>query len=449
MVAGAAAKGRRVVFVAPALSLIDQTVERFWAEGIRDVGVIQGNHPLTDWSKPVQVASVETLRSRDCMPEAGLVLVDEAHRRSRWLEGWMACDAGKTPVVGLSATPWTKGLGRHFDDLVVGSTTGELIEGGWLSPFRVFAPSTPDMTGVRKTAGDFNGKQSGERMNEPALVADVVTTWLEKGEGRPTLVFAVDRKHAVSLQKDFEAANVRTGYVDAYTSREDRQVVERQFHNGDVQVVVNVGCLTTGIDWDVRCIVLARPTASEMLHVQIIGRGLRTAPGKADCLVLDHAGNHTRLGFVTDIHHGALHDGEGDGERKPLEDVPLPKECPACAFLRPPKVRECPACGHVPALPRSEVETADGELVEMTAGGKKAGKAWTMDEKQAWYSGFIRHAADRGYRSGWAFHAYREKFGVRPQFLDDVPSSDVPQEVRSWVRARNIRQAKRRQKEAA
>jgi DNA repair protein RadD len=122
-------------------------------------------------------------------------------------------------------------------------------------------------------------------MDKDALVADVVDTWLQRAEGRPTFCFAVNRVHANHLQQKFLAAGVQAGYVDAYTDKDERREVARQFHAGEIKVVCNVGVLTTGIDWDVRCIILARPTKSEMLFVQMIGRGLRTADGKNDCLI--------------------------------------------------------------------------------------------------------------------------------------------------------------------
>jgi superfamily II DNA or RNA helicase len=146
-------EGKRLLFIAPALELIDQTVERFYAEGIRDIGVIQADHELTNWARPVQIASVQTLTRRN-LPPADLVFIDEAHR---WFEAYGKCLEGPwahIPVIGLSATPWTRGLGKHFDQLIIGATTGDLINSGYLSRFRVFAPSSPDLTNVRTVAGD-------------------------------------------------------------------------------------------------------------------------------------------------------------------------------------------------------------------------------------------------------------------------------------------------------
>ncbi|MGB3391157.1 MAG: DEAD/DEAH box helicase, partial [Pseudaminobacter sp.] len=281
----ALAKGKHVVFVVPALELIEQTIKAFRREGILEIGVIQANHPETDPTRPVQVASAQTL-ARRAFPKADLVIVDEAHRVQRRVFEWMRL-CPKLPFIGLSATPWTKGLGKHYDDLIIGATTQQLIREGYLSPFRVFAPSHPDLTGVRTVAGDYAEDELAEAMDKPKLTADVVSTWLKLGENRPTLCFAVNRAHARSLERDFRQAGVPVGYVDGNTEKDERDNVRAAFERGDLRVVVNVGVLTTGVDWDVRCLILARPTKSEMLYVQIIGRGLRSAQGKQDCLLRD------------------------------------------------------------------------------------------------------------------------------------------------------------------
>lgn len=430
----ARAKGNRVCFCVPAISLIDQSVQAFWAEGIRDIGVIQADHPMTDYEKPVQVASVQTLQSRG-VPDADLVIVDEAHQMFKVVGKWMQLNDAK--FVGLSATPWAKGLGKWYDDLIIGCTIKDLIGEGYLSDFRVFAPSHPDLSGVSSVGGDYNQKQLGDVMNERRLVADVVDTWKKLGEGRPTLCFAVDRAHAAALQEQFRQAGIGAGYIDAHTDLVERKFIEGQLNRGEIQVVCNVGCLTTGVDWDVRCIILARPTRSEMLFVQMIGRGLRTADGKADCVILDHADNHARLGFVTDIYHAALDGGPQNNRAKAEKKEPLPKECPACNFLKQPKVRECPNCKFVPER-SSEIEHEDGDLIEVR-GKPKADKG----QKQLFYSGLLWIAKQRGRSKGWAAHTYRDRFGVWPRGLDEFPNPPTP-EVSSYVTAKDIRFAKGR-----
>jgi superfamily II DNA or RNA helicase len=220
-------------------------------------------------------------------------------------------DWGDVPFIGLSATPWTKGLGAWYSDLIVASTTQDLIDRGLLSDFKVYGPSHPDLSEVRTVAGDYHEGELSAVMSDAKLVADIVGTWIRLAQGRPTLCYAVDRAHAKKLQQQFESQGVKCAYQDAHTNTAERLKIKTYFHSGDYKVVCNVGTLTTGIDWDVRCISMCRPTKSDMLLTQIIGRGLRTAREKDYCLVLDHSDNHQRLGFVTDIDvsYTRLHDG--------------------------------------------------------------------------------------------------------------------------------------------
>ena len=439
-------KGTRPCFVVPSISLIDQTIRSLWDDGIRDVGVIQADHPLTDYSQPVQVASVQTLARRQ-KPEVGLVLVDECHQQFTTVQDWMKETA--IPFIGMSATPWARGMGRNWDDLIVVAKTQDLIDQGILSPFRVFAPAHPDLSGVSTIAGDYNEGELSEAMNKPELVADVVETWLRKGENRPTLVFAVNCAHAKHLQAKFEASGVPAGYIDSHTPAGDREIVRQKFHSGQYRVVVNVACLTTGVDWDVRCIVLARPTKSEMLFVQIIGRGLRTAPGKVDCLILDHSDTHNRLGFVTDIHHEALDDGERQEPKERKQSEPLPRECPKCTALRPPKVAACPCCGFKPER-QTSVEEVEGELVEVRASNlnSRNGPAKSVRLQDKWikfedfFAQLKNHESSRGFKNGWAARQYRDLIGVWPNAYKRVSPQPVCPEVASWIKSRMIRFAK-------
>jgi DNA repair protein RadD len=122
--------GRRRLFVVPVLSLIDQSVEKLYAEGVSDVGVIQANHWMTNYARPIQVASVQTLQRRE-LPPADEIILDEVHRWYQFYPKLLA-DPGfaDVPIIGLTATPWTKGLGKHFRRLIVGAKTQELINSG-------------------------------------------------------------------------------------------------------------------------------------------------------------------------------------------------------------------------------------------------------------------------------------------------------------------------------
>lgn len=444
-------KRHRVAFVVPAISLIDQSVRSFWDDGIRDIGVIQADHPMTDWSRPVQVCSIQTLKNRQ-LPDSTLVLIDEAHMLHERHIQWMNSSAfARVPFVGLSATPWTTGLGKYFDDLIIPATTQDMIDQGYLSQFRVFAPSHPDLTGVRVQKGDYVESDLSEAMNKGALVADIVETWIKLGGGEKTLVFAVDRAHAKSLQARFEECGIPAGYCDAFVKADEREVLRKKFHSGEYKVVVNIGTLTTGVDWDVRCLVLARPTKSEALFTQIIGRALRTAAGKVDALILDHSDTHSRLGFVTDIHHDKLNDGaktKADSTRI----APVPKECPECKYLRPVKVSKCPNCGFK-AQVVSKVEVVGGDLSELGGKPKKdATPPGTIRMGRSiiplghFYGMLKWRALERGYSDGWAANQYREAVGSWPRAYNDVEPREPSPEVASWIKSRFIAFAKSKQK---
>ena len=435
-------KGNRVVFVVPALSLIDQTVTAFWNEGIQDVGVMQAAHVMTNPNRPVQVASAQTLGRRE-RPEADLVIVDEAHELHSSVKAWMA-ERPDLLFIGLSATPWARGLAKHFDRLIIAATLAELIEEQRLSPFRVFAPTHPDLSKVRVVAGEYHEGDLSDAMQP--LVGDVITTWLERGEGRPTLCFGVDRDHASVLQKRFQAAGVPAGYIDMNTTTTERRAIADAFHRGELKVVCNVGCLTKGVDWDVRCVILARPTKSEALYVQIIGRGLRTAAGKADCLILDHSDTTLELGFVTDIHHDKLDDGKPKKASAAKSRERKPRECSQCSFVRPPAVQRCPACGFEPEHKPQEKLVVDGHLIEMDSRTRaKLNKDAGWLEKQAFIAELRLHAKLTTKKEAWVAHKYREKFGVWPndaRVRDVQPSARVSDVTRNWIRAQAIRYAR-------
>jgi len=435
IVSGALAKGNRVAFTVPAISLIDQTVEAFEGEGIDAIGVIQASHERTHYGMPVQVCSVQSLGKR-FFPEADVVVVDECHQQFEIIRRWIAEKPG-TVFVGLSATPWSRGMAEDWQDLVIPVRMQELIDANFLSPFRVYAPTHPDLSGVKTVAGDYHEGQLAEVMGQAVLIADVVQTWKKLAHCQPTLVFAVNRAHAAQIQKEFALAGVQMGYCDAHIDRIERKVLFDRMARGELAGIVNVGTLTTGVDADVRCVVLARPTKSEMMFVQMIGRALRTAPGKSEALILDHADNHARLGFVTDICHPSLLDGKGKNATRKEQGEAMPKECKACGALKPPKVRECPSCGFTPER-QSEIEEEAGELVEIT----KTRKPNKFDKQRFWsMARFVD--VQRGKHGKLAKALYRGKFGVWPVGLDNTPIQPDG-EFLSYERSRRIAYAKGR-----
>jgi superfamily II DNA or RNA helicase len=244
----------------PLVSLVDQTIRAFAAEGIDAVGVMQATHPLTDCTQPVQVVSVQTLARRK-RPDADIVFVDEAHLMHKAALLWLADpDQKRVVFLGLSATPWARGLAKYYDHLIIAASIEDLIGTQHLSPFQAFAPSEPDLAGVRVRAGDFAQDELAERCNTKALVGDVVAEWLKRGEGRPTLCYGVNRKHARHMQERFIEAGVPCEYIDAYTDQRERERIFDAYRKGEVKIVSSVATLEAGIDLPMTsCIIQRNP----------------------------------------------------------------------------------------------------------------------------------------------------------------------------------------------
>lgn len=442
-------RGNRIMFVCPAISLVDQTAESFYSQGITDIGVIQADHPLTNPAMPVQIASVQTLIRRKTrnIPHADIVLVDEAHNQFDGLYGLMD-SWNKIPFVGLSATPWARGMGNHYDKLIIAATTQQLIDDGDLSPFRVFAPSHPDLSKVRVTAGDFNEGDLSKVMRGGSLVSDVVSNWIKNGEGRPTLCFGVDRLHAAALQESFQKAGIQCGYIDAYTNREERKTQMDALARGDLKVICNVGVMTTGVDIpEVACIILARPTKSEILYTQIIGRGLRVHEEKDYLLIFDHSDTTLRLGFVTDIHHEELSTAARLESKEDEDQERKPAECGECGFVKPPRTPICPNCQFQAPERVNTTEAAAGELAELEMGSatqRKHNRDYPNALKAEFMGGLKGIAEKKGYKPGWASNKYREKFGVWPNKYKDVPSCPANSDVSGFMKHQAIKNRHRR-----
>jgi DNA repair protein RadD len=205
--------------------------------------------------------------------------------------------------------------------------------------------------------------------------------------------------------------------MDGLTDRQDREATFDRFRAGETRVICNVGVLTIGVDLDVRCIVDAKPTKSRMLFVQTMGRGLRTAAGKDRLIILDHAGNHLRLGMVTDIGQDKLDDGSGRhaGAKKREKSAPLPCLCNACKAVMPREAKACPACGGE-VIAASPVRVVDGELVELGArrSGQREPEVW---EKRRFFRE-LQSLRKPHYSARWADAMFKERFGHWPNGYD-------------------------------
>jgi DNA repair protein RadD len=324
----------------------------------------------------------------------------------------------------------------------------ELIDGKYLVPTRHYAPTDPDLTGVRVQAGDYVETQLADVMDRPKLVGDIVTHWHRLAEDRRTVVFATGVQHSIHIRDEFIRSGVKAAHIDGSTTKEERDAILRKLERGDLDVVTNCMVLTEGWDMpDVGCCVLARPTKKMGLYRQMIGRVLRPAESKPDAIVIDHSGAVYRHGFAEDHVEWTLspdkhaknptHEQRGEhGTRSRLLD------CAQCGALRV-AGEACRHCGFKPAPPPKYVPTIDADLALATRSGT-AQRSWSPEQRAQWHGMLAWIARDRGYSSRWPAVNYKEKFGNWPPYgIVAQPIPPTP-EVLSWVRSRLIAYAKRR-----
>jgi len=422
-------KGNRCLFICDRIELIEQTSRAFDFFGIPH-GVIQGQHRRWEPHQALQICSIQTLARRDWGKiDARVIIVDEFHTvfkaQIKMMKRWSALT-----FIGLSATPFTTGLGRHWEDLVVGCTTQELVDQGFLVPSHAYGWS-PDLTGVKTRAGEFENKTLGEAMDKSKLVADIVDTWFCRGENRQTICFVTNVAHGEHIAAQFNARGISAANISTYSNPDDRKADLKAFEVGKIKVICSVDILTKGYDNPAAsCLIMARPTKSLMTYIQQVGRVLRIAPNKKDAIILDHAGNTQRHGFATDplpdfLDDGKKKDSKSETETKKSE----PRECPSCGFIIPAKTKVCPLCGLESKVP-NHIFAEDGELVKI----KKRKESVSMTEKREWFAMLKGYGMKRKYHKGWAYHKFKEKFGVYPTRTKQTQPAEPSAEVQEWVR---------------
>jgi DNA repair protein RadD len=433
-------KGKRAVFVCDRIPLIDQTSATFDAYGIPH-GVIQADHWRTQPWQKIQVASAQTLARRRWPDDLSLIVVDEAHTIHKSVASRIK--ERDCVVIGLTATPFTRGLGKHYDAVVTVRTLNQLTADGYLAPYDIWAASEPDMTGAKVVAGEWTEEEAVTR--SMPIIGDIVTEYLRHGVNpdgshKKFIAFGVNVKHCEEIQKQMMAAGVLCGLYTYQTGDEDRAEMIREFQKPDsyLRGLVSVSALSKGFDNpSVEIVIMARPLRSSLAeHIQILGRGLRRDPMNPEkrCIVLDHAGNCVRFYAAMNefFENGAseLDMGKRKEKKKPEAREREPYKCPKCSHVHDPRPM-CPACGH--EYPRrSFIEHVPGELSQLT--GLPAGSG---EDKQAFYSQLIGYGIEQGWKPGAAKHRFRERYGVWPDRLAATPA-EPNAKTRSWIRSRII-----------
>lgn len=364
-------KPRRVLWLAHRIELLRQAREHIIAAGFEsaDVGILSGvEKRQTD--APIVVASVEMFRSR-LIPKVDMAVVDEAHHVAAVSYREIVDFLPKTPVLGLTATPWRldgEPLGDVFEHLHVIAEAVELIADGHIMQAAVYGipleKAKALVGGIHTSGADYSARKLESVMKRRKLMGDIVTESQRLAPGVPKICYATTLEHARAIVDRFVAAKRAAEYLDKDTPDAQRRAILERLASGTTEVVVNVGILTEGFDCPpVGCIVIARPTKSLTLYRQMCGRAARPWKGKKQPKILDHAGNAWRFGLPETPWDWSL---EGRGKGFATGAAPV-KQCPVCGAMIAVGFRECPECGADPPLSGREMAEQQAKLEALRA----------------------------------------------------------------------------------
>ena len=427
--------GRKVIYVVNRKTIVLDMSKRLSSLGVEH-GIIMSGHKQT--VAPVQVASIDSLHRRDTIP-ADILIFDESHLSISPI--WMKVLARypNAVVLGTTATPIRldgKGLGDIFQVIVKWPQMAELMSQGYLVPkWRIFGtPKAPDTSKIHVSHGEFESSELSVIMNRPDITGDIVEHWTRMASNRISVCFAVDKAHARAIQGSFLAAGYPWAYVDCDTPDEERQEIWDGMAAGTIPGVTSVGVVSFG--WDLprcSCAILARPTLSLALYLQMVGRISRAYPGKSEALVLDHSGLTETHGFPDDDRQWSL---DGAPKRpKPDDDAPAVRTCKQCWLTFPGALKTCPECGWVVPVKPRKIIVADGELVELTRDQQARKLRLDLRGNKAFLRlvDLKREALHKCYRRGWAVMAFRRQHGWFPRHgWSDAADIEIGIEPGTW-----------------
>jgi superfamily II DNA or RNA helicase len=439
-------KGNKAAMILDRIVLCDQTSKRLDKYAI-DHGVLQSGHWRYQPYQNIQICSAQTLEKRGDFPGLNLLIVDECHQtRNQTVE--FIKNNPNIRVIGLSATPFTKGLGKIYDNVVSSITTRELVDQGVLVPLRVFIAKEINMEGASKLAGEWSQADATQRGIQ--ITGDIVQEWIKKtheifGAPRKTIVFCAGVEHGVDLSRKFGEQGYNFISISYKDDSEFKKQVIEDFSRPDTEIhgLIATDILTKGFDVpDVMIGVSARPFRKSLSsHIQQMGRVMRSnsldPESKKFALWLDHSGNYLRFrqDWEDVFENGVskLDDGKEKPKTEPTEKEKKECKCPKCEAYFPPYADMCTGCGYIREK-RNTVSVLAGKMEEL--------QTMRRENRQKWWSMLQCYAQDSGLKPGWAFYTFRDKFGSDPINLSDSPAKPdaevlkfIDDKKRAYIRA--------------
>lgn len=410
---------KNVLILVHRRELIDQASKKLKAIGV-DHGVIAAKYKSSQ--NNIQIASVQTLVRRLVTNtfNPNYIIIDEAHHAAAG--SWQKIiehfkDAFK---IGCTATPIRldgRGLADYFDDLVLGPGVAKLIKQEYLAPYKVFAPPLKiNLDKVKTLGGDYQKQELEKEINSADIIGDAVQQYKKHADGLPAIAFCISIKHATDVCNKFKDAGYKAAIVHGGMKVEDRDTAIKGLENGKVQVLTSVDVISEGTDVpDVSAAILLRPTKSEGLYLQQVGRVLRPKPDKT-AIILDHVNSTRTHGFVDDKKEWSLDSQKK--KKKKGELAPHVETCKKCFATYKP-TPTCPVCGFESQNRERFIKQEEGELEEL----KRKEQEETEKKQQKLLIATAKTLEELemvakilGYKKGWAYRVFASRRNKVPRY---------------------------------
>ena len=390
-------KGNRVLFIVHRKELCDQIRNTFTRWGV-DMALCQ-------------IGMVQTVcRHLDKMPAPSLIITDENHhaKADSYMKIYKAFP--KAYRIGVTATPVRldgSGLKGVNDDLIIGVSAKWLIENQFLAPYDYFAPTLADLKGIKTVKGEFDAKQSEEKLMKRAIFGDVIAYYNKLAKGKQAICYCTTVKHSKTMASIFIENGITAAHLDGTTPKNERDEVIEKFRKGEIKILCNVDLISEGFDVpDCECAILLRPTKSLTLYIQQSMRCMRYKPNKR-AVIIDHVGNYARFGLPDEHREWTL---DGKTKRKQANqnlEVKI-KCCPKCfqVFVPSDDIKACPFCGYLfPVKQRKEIEQKEAVLKKI----ENFTLNYDSPDDCNSYQELIAYGKRKGYKPGWAYYQAKNR----------------------------------------
>lgn len=402
MLKGAIDKNKIAWFVVHRQELMEQSIKAFNLIGL-DHGIVAAGYNMSP-SKQVQICmEMSLVRRLHKLPLPNLIVWDECQLNGANTRTKIKNANPQAFNIGLSASPWRldgKPMSAHFESIVYGPKVKWLIDNKFLCDYKLYAPTDFSTENISIKQGDYDMKQVEALVSSNKIVGDFYLTWQKHAFNKQTIVFAPTILTSQTIVDEFNKNGITAKHLDGETPSHERQQTLRDYAAGRIKVISNVRLFTEGFDCPtIGCVMLARPTKSLALYLQMVGRGLRPEPSKEHLIILDMVNSCVEHGLPDDDREWSL-----DGRKKkkksddsgPEESV---KVCKTCFSANNNFNMFCINCGaKFEIKERKQIEQVDGELTEVdkeklrTERKKLQGQAKTLED-------LIKIGIERNYKN--------------------------------------------------